>query len=132
MQRRALAVLRGAAAMQGVEMAYRLAGEARNCEPSPALVDFIHSHIAGLPGIDNVVATENRPSGSEDATTMMQRVRERGGLATYMVFGTELAAGHHHQCFDFDEDVLPVAIHTLAYLALQADAPALRRHSEKS
>lgn len=132
MQRRALAVLRGAAAMQDVEMAYRLAGEARNCEPSPALVDFIHSHIAALPGIDSVIATENRPSGSEDATTMMQRVRERGGLATYMVFGTELAAGHHHQCFDFDEDVLAVAIHTLAHLALQADAPALRRHSEKS
>ncbi|NRB56983.1 MAG: amidohydrolase [Salinicola sp.] len=132
MQRRALAVLRGAAQMQGVEMAYRLAGEARNCEPSPALVDFIHSHIAGLPGIDSVIATENRPSGSEDATTMMQRVRERGGLATYMVFGTELAAGHHHQCFDFDEDVLPLAIHTLAHLALQADDPALHRRPSET
>ncbi|WP_110655462.1 amidohydrolase [Salinicola halimionae] len=127
MQRRALDVLRGAASMQGVEMEYRLAGEARNCEPSPALVEFIQRQITDLPGIDTVIATENRPSGSEDATTMMQRVRERDGLATYMVFGTELAAGHHHQRFDFDEDVLPLAIGTLAHLALQAGDAALRR-----
>jgi aminobenzoyl-glutamate utilization protein A len=132
MQRRALDALRGAAAMQGVEMEYRLAGEARNCEPSPELVEFIRQQIVGFPGIDVVIATENRPSGSEDATTMMQRVRERGGLATYMVFGTELAAGHHHQRFDFDEDVLPLAIRTLAHLALQADDPALRRQDPET
>ncbi|OLO03122.1 MULTISPECIES: amidohydrolase [Salinicola] len=132
MQRRARNVLHGAAAMQGVEMAYSLAGEARNCEPSPALVEFIRGHIAELPGIDTVIPIENRPSGSEDATTMMQRVRERGGLATYMVFGTELAAGHHHQRFDFDEDVLPLAIRTLAYLALQADDPALHRRPSET
>ncbi|MEC8916518.1 MAG: amidohydrolase [Pseudomonadota bacterium] len=127
MQRRALDVLRGAAAMQDVEMTYFLAGEARNCEPSPELVAFIQERIADLPGIDSVVPVENRPSGSEDATTMMQRVRERGGLATYMVFGTDLAAGHHHQRFDFDEDVLPLAIRTLAHLALQADDAVPRR-----
>ncbi|WP_189445119.1 amidohydrolase [Salinicola rhizosphaerae] len=131
MQRRALNVLHGAAQMQGVEMDYRLAGEARNCEPSPELVTFIRERIDGLTGIDTVIPVENRPSGSEDATTMMQRVRERGGLATYMVFGADLSAGHHHQRFDFDEEVLPLAVRTLAHLALAADDPALKRHIVK-
>jgi aminobenzoyl-glutamate utilization protein A len=28
---------------------------------------------------------------------MMARVQQRGGLASYMVFGTELSAGHHNE-----------------------------------
>ena len=31
-----------------------------------------------------------------------------------MVFGTQLAAGHHNEKFDFDEQVLAIAVETLA------------------
>lgn len=34
---------------------------------------------------------------------MMARVQARGGLASYMIFGTELSAGHHNEEFDHDE-----------------------------
>lgn len=27
-------------------------------------------------------------------------------LASYMIFGTELSAGHHNEKFDFDENVM--------------------------
>ena len=64
--------------------------------------------------IDKVKA----PAGSEDATLMMARVQQNGGMASYMVFGTELSAGHHNEKFDFDEQVMNVAIETLARTAL--------------
>ena len=40
------------------------------------------------------------------------------GMASYMVFGTDLSAGHHNEKFDFDEQVMAVAIETLARTAL--------------
>jgi aminobenzoyl-glutamate utilization protein A len=58
--------------------------------------------------------------GSEDATYMMQRVQENGGLATYLVIGTTLAAGHHNEKFDIDERVMGIAIKTYALCALNA------------
>lgn len=126
MRRRAVDVIEGAARMHGVSVEYHLAGEADTCTSSPELVDYIHGRLQGLPGIEVVTPRISEPSGSEDATCMMKRVQERGGLATYMVFGTELAAGHHHQCFDFDEDVLPLAVRSLAHLAFNIDLPGAR------
>ncbi|RKD85628.1 amidohydrolase [Kushneria marisflavi] len=126
MRRRAIDVIEGAAQMQGVSVEYSLAGEADTCTSSPALVDYIQKRIEGLPGVEVVTPRISEPSGSEDATCMMKRVQERGGLATYMIFGTELAAGHHHQCFDFNEDVLPLAVRTLAHLAFDMALPGAR------
>ncbi|MDP0699519.1 peptidase M20, partial [Klebsiella pneumoniae] len=56
--------------------------------------------------------------GSEDATYFMERTKALGGQATYMIFGTELSAGHHNERFYFDEDVMRVADKTLATIAL--------------
>lgn len=52
---------------------------------------------------------------------MMERVRQRGGLASYLVFGTTLAAEHHNEKFDIDEMVLPLAAKTLAICTIRAD-----------
>ncbi|RDU38180.1 peptidase M20 [Neobacillus piezotolerans] len=49
-------------------------------------------------------------AGSEDASLLMNRVQERGGKATYILFGTKLNHPHHHPEFDFEEEVLPVAV----------------------
>lgn len=35
-----------------------------------------------------------------------------------MIFGTELSAGHHNEKFDFDENVMTLAVETLARVAL--------------
>ncbi|MFO6427009.1 indole-3-acetyl-aspartic acid hydrolase [Escherichia coli] len=34
------------------------------------------------------------------------------------MFGTQLAAGHHNETFDLDEQVLAIAVETLARTAL--------------
>ncbi len=58
-------------------------------------------------------------NGSEDVTYMMNEVRNNGGKATYMNFGTPLATGHHQSNFDFDEGVLAVAVNSLCRFILQ-------------
>ncbi len=58
------------------------------------------------------VLPEAPVSGSEDASLMMNRVQEHGGKATYMLFGTKLDYPHHHPQFDYEEEVLAVAVDT--------------------
>ena len=48
--------------------------------------------------------------GSEDCTYLMDRVQKQGGKASYIMIGTELAAGHHNSRFDFDEAAIGSAV----------------------
>ena len=114
----ALRIIAGAAAMYGVEYEVKLMGGARSCTPTQPWVDFVHQQAEALGIFDSVVDRKAQAAGSEDATYMMERVKQRGGQATYAIFGCELAAGHHNAKFDFDESVMGKAVQTLATLAL--------------
>lgn len=118
MENRAYEVLKGAAAMQGVSVSIEQVGAASACAASPALVEKIVPCLAEYPGITHLVRRDLTPAGSEDATSLMARVIARGGQATYMVFGADLSAGHHHACFDFDESMMQVAVGALTQIAL--------------
>lgn len=73
----------------------------RACAPSQAITRVLpHAHF----GV------------SEDVTFMIERVRQRGGKATYLLFGSPIAEGHHHPGFDYEEEVLSIAIETLGRL----------------
>ena len=50
---------------------------------------------------------------SEDATYLMDRVQSNGGLATYMIVGTDHPTGHHSPTFDVDEESLPIGVGVL-------------------
>ncbi|OWS76987.1 peptidase M20 [Pantoea sp. VS1] len=114
----ALRVIAGAAAMYDVEHEVTLMGGARSCTPSPAWVSFIHQQAEALGLFSSVIDSKQQAAGSEDATYMMERVQQRGGQASYVIFGCELAAGHHNARFDFDEAVMATAVQMLATLAL--------------
>ena len=45
-------------------------------------------------------------SGSEDATYLMAKVQSHGGKAAYMCIGSNIAAPHHNDHFNFDESSL--------------------------
>lgn len=115
---RAKAVIEGAAAMHGVAMEMRMMGAATSSRPTPEWVQFIREQALQCAGVKEAVETVKGPAGSEDATLMMARVQARGGKASYVVFGTDLSAGHHNERFDFDEQVMEVAAMTLSRLAL--------------
>lgn len=114
----ALRVIAGAAAMYGVEYEVKLMGAARSCTPTQPWVDFLHQQAEALGIFDSVVDRKAQAAGSEDATYMMERVKQHGGQATYAIFGCDLAAGHHNARFDFDESVMGKAVQMLATLAL--------------
>jgi len=116
---RAQSVIAGAAAMYDVSADVRLMGAATASSPSPEWVSFLREQTVLVPGVKKAIDNVPAPAGSEDATLMMARVQAHGGLASYMVFGTDLSAGHHNEKFDFDERVLGIAVETLARVAMQ-------------
>ncbi|PLR29224.1 peptidase M20 [Chimaeribacter coloradensis] len=118
----AMNVVAGAAAMHGVTHEISLMGAAQSSTPSAAWVRFIHQQAEAIPELVKIVDRQEAAAGSEDATYLMERVKARGGLASYMVFGCDLSAGHHNERFDFDESVMAVAVKTLATLALNIRA----------
>ncbi|MGR5945214.1 M20 family metallo-hydrolase [Enterobacter sp. C4G1] len=115
---RAQSVIAGAAALYGVSAETRMMGAATSSTPSPAWVNYLREQAGQVTGVLHAIDKVKAPAGSEDATLMMARVQQNGGLASYMVFGTDLRAGHHNEKFDFDEQIMSVAVETLARTAL--------------
>ncbi|MFD2830962.1 amidohydrolase [Corticicoccus populi] len=104
-------VIKGAALMHQVDYDIKLVGEAVNAVGSVKLAEkmFQEAEKVGL----KCQLEENKPSGSEDATYFINAVQKQGGYATYCVFGTNLAAGHHNEKFDIDEESILPAVQTL-------------------
>lgn len=114
----ALKVISGAAEMHQVEFDIKLMGAAQSSTPTPDWVQYIHLQAEKLGEFEQIIDREEGAAGSEDATYMMERVKSHGGEASYVIFGTDLSAGHHNEKFDFDEKVMSQGIKTLAALAL--------------
>lgn len=104
-------VIKGAALMHQVDYDIKLVGEAVNASGSIELAEKMlqEAEKTGL----KCQLEENKPSGSEDATYFINAVQKQGGYATYCVFGTNLAAGHHNEKFDIDEESILPAVQTL-------------------
>lgn len=107
--KRAEEIIRGTASAYGVEVSIEKVGEAVTSYSDGELADRIHQ-IASKCEADLIIYPEFKLGGSEDATVFMERVRERGGKAAYMIMGSEIAAGHHNEAFDFDEGVLVLGL----------------------
>ncbi|CDO02143.1 Indole-3-acetyl-aspartic acid hydrolase [Oceanobacillus picturae] len=106
-------VVSGAATMYQVEHNIETVGEALSCKCSLDLAGILHKCAEASPDIEISQLEDNTPGGSEDATYFMNEVQKNGGKATYCVFGTELAAGHHNEKFDIKEDTLLPAVNIL-------------------
>lgn len=104
-------VIEGAAVMHQVEHEITLAGEAISSEGSPELAQVMHQAAENV-GLTSELEN-NSAAGSEDATYFMEAVQKRGGYATYCIFGTDLAAGHHNEKFDVREDSMMSSVQVL-------------------
>lgn len=99
-------IFAGIETMYGVRIELKKVGEAISVPSSKALSTILADVADGLHIPYEVYSNFN--SGSEDATFFMDRIQKNGGLATYSIIGTDLAAGHHHEKFDIrEEDMLP-------------------------
>jgi aminobenzoyl-glutamate utilization protein A len=109
MAARAMQVLEGAAAMQGVTVETKLMGETVGAVASDAAASIVAAAGGAVEGISQVVPSWSI-GGGDDATFMVRRVHERGGIAAYFILGCDIAAGHHAIDFDIDEQALDVGV----------------------
>ena len=110
---RAEDVLAGAATMHNCEVDIERLGDAPSTNSDAALVEVVDSIARQTTGVDSVVEYDSL-GGSEDATYLMQRVQQRGGLAAYVGVGTDHPGGHHTPAFDVEERDIAVGIDLLA------------------
>ncbi|MEC1180727.1 amidohydrolase [Metasolibacillus meyeri] len=99
-------ILEGIATMYDIEVHYEKVGSAISVPSNRQLAEQLAKVAKAL----NIPTLEYQyfNAGSEDATYLMEKVQSSGGLATYSIIGTDLAAGHHNECFDIREkDMLP-------------------------
>ena len=107
------------AAMHGCTCEITTMGEAEGQTSDIALLDRVADIVArDLPDLAISSVRNAQNWGSEDISVMMNRVQERGGLATYMRLMTPMASSQHTVRFDFDEMVLPRGVEVFSAAAL--------------
>ncbi|MFD1039333.1 amidohydrolase [Virgibacillus byunsanensis] len=106
-------IVEGAAKMYQIDYDLEVVGEGISCHCSEDLASVLHECAQGSPTIEKSYLEQNSTAGSEDATYFMEAVQNSGGLATYCIFGTDLAAGHHNERFDINEETLLPAVEIL-------------------
>ncbi|GGB41934.1 amidohydrolase [Fictibacillus barbaricus] len=117
----AINIIKGSAAMHDVDVHYEIVGEAKTSDSSARLKTYIEEVAKEVDEVRSIRSESPNAAGSEDATYMMDRVKKNGGLASYVIFGTTLAAGHHNEKFDIQEDSMIMAVKTLSKFVLNID-----------
>lgn len=125
MQREAVRVIEGAAAMYGVKVSFTHMGQSINCDCDEELVQCARRSAERSGLFDEILPTVDF-GGGEDATFFMKRVQAHGGKANFLTVGTRLVAGHHDYRFDLDEEALGRAAVLLAGMVEELLTPAGR------
>jgi aminobenzoyl-glutamate utilization protein A len=117
-------VLYAAAEMHDCDVTIRRISESPRTDSDPALRELVADVAHETPGIDSVIPSEEL-GVSEDATYLMERVQESGGLATYVLLGTDHPTNHHTPTFDIDESTLVSSVDLLteSFVALSERRP---------
>jgi aminobenzoyl-glutamate utilization protein A len=74
-----------------------------------AVADVVES-VAHRTDTVDTIETADEPDGSEDATILMEYVRNNGGKAAYVGIGSDHPGGHHTPLFDVDEKAIPIGV----------------------
>ncbi|MCG1002378.1 MULTISPECIES: amidohydrolase [Halobacterium] len=118
MKEKADRVLHSAAEMHDCEVELSTEGEAPSATSDDELRDVFGAEAAGVAGVDTVTERDDL-GGSEDATFLMQRVQDHGGLACYVCVGTDHPGGHHTSTFDVDERSIDIGVESLTNAVLR-------------
>lgn len=110
---RAVQVLESAATMHDCTVDVERGAEAPGAESDQEVVDCVANVAANNDRVNSLLRRDEL-GGSEDATYLMQRVQNRGGIAGYVGIGTDHPGGHHTATFDVDEDSLVIGVEVLA------------------
>ncbi|WP_338727875.1 amidohydrolase [Haladaptatus sp. DJG-WS-42] len=112
--------LRAAADMHDVEVETELLSIAPREDSDEAAVDAVATAAEGVEGVTSVVRRADF-GASEDATYLMQAVKENGGIAAFPIIGTDHPGGHHTATFDVNEEDIFVGIDVLSGALLELE-----------
>jgi aminobenzoyl-glutamate utilization protein A len=110
---RAHRVVENSAEMHDCTAETTTGGEAPSAQSDEEVVDLVVPAAEQTDGVDSIVRRDDL-GGSEDATYLMRRVQERGGVAGYIGIGTDHPGGHHTATFDVDERSLDIGVNVLS------------------
>lgn len=110
-------MLEACAAMYDVQLQITMAGAAPACLADKELGHEVAELAKAKCSYEQVLEYVDM-GGSEDCGYFMERVQQKGGQALYMMYGTQIAAGHHNSHFDFHEDCMWKAAATLTEIAV--------------
>lgn len=114
---RAEAVIAGAAQMHGVTHEMEIVAQLNGNENHADALAIIDRAARSLPDLE---VLESWPiGGGDDASKMIARVHERGGIGAYFIIGSDITAAHHAQNFDFDEASLATGRQVFEAIAVQ-------------
>ena len=111
---RAQKILKNSAEMYDVDLKVKAMGGAESGQSDTRLSQIVNNTAEKLNDFNDVNDEIADLGGSEDFTYFMKRVQENGGLATYIMLGSELEGAHHTAEFDIDESNLIRGVKLLA------------------
>ena len=106
-------ILYAAAELHDCDVTPRVISESPCVDSHPALRELIGNVAWEVDGVDRVIPSEEF-GVSEDGTYLMQRVQDAGGLASYVLIGTDHPTSHHTPTFDVDEASLAIGVDLLS------------------
>ncbi|MFP8958575.1 amidohydrolase [Natrialbaceae archaeon A-CW3] len=101
-----------AADMHGCDLEFDVVSESPRADSDDELIDLVYDVAVETEGVDDPVRSADF-GASEDATFLMRRVQDEGGLASYLIVGTDHPDSHHTPHFDVDERSLEIAVDVL-------------------
>ncbi len=100
-------IIKGVATMYSVEYEIIQTGGTAGGDSSDFMTDIVQEASLKSPFIkDELIQRTSEFKACEDFAHFMRKVQLKGGQSGYAMIGSNLAAGHHNECFDFDEDSL--------------------------
>ena len=117
---KATQVLESAATMHDCEVEITTAGRAPSATSDDVLADIVATVATDIDDINSIIRSDDL-GGSEDATFLMRRVQQRGGVAAYIGVGTDHPGGHHTDTFDIDEASIGHGVEILTNAIMKAE-----------
>lgn len=119
MLNKAIKVIEHSSAMYDQQCEIKMMGGCKSGESDKEMIALLRNSAVQVPYFhEDLIEDYVEFGGSDDVTEFMAAVQSQGGIASYCMAGSELAAGHHHYRFDFNEDCLTPTAEFLTFSAL--------------
>lgn len=108
-EERMFAAIKGAVDIYGVKSDIILIGKSSSGASDDAAIDIVMRCARQIPWFTEF-HNVGSVGGSDDASEMLRRVQQNGGIGTYIGLGSDFTSSFHDKAFDFDENVLEPSV----------------------